>query len=100
MENEGKIDKKSQCMIVMEFPCPFCKRISKTRDAAFGHLSQCKKHKKWRKVHTGVQFIVFMHTGWRKRVYYPDFSTTKPVYPAPPPPPTTRKIKPPSECDP
>jgi hypothetical protein len=64
----------------MVFPCPFCKKTFDDRQGCFGHMTNCKKYHKWRKTHTKIQAIVFMRTGWRKKVFFPEFSATTPVY--------------------
>lgn len=65
------------------FPCPFCKKVFKSPNATNAHFRFCKGYKRWRNCHTETQFTVFMRTNWRKRIFHPGFSATKPTYPTP-----------------
>lgn len=63
----------------MTLPCPFCKKKFESPASAVNHFHHCEKYKRWRATHTNLQYQVFMHTGWRKKAYFPEFSATKPI---------------------
>ena len=64
-------------LTIVEVICPFCKKKFESALSASHHFPACKKYLRFRKTHTKLQYDVFMHTSWRRRLFYPEWSPTR-----------------------
>jgi len=83
MEIDEKLIILSPILIIVPIACPFCGKEFGTVKSVLSHFKGCLNHSRWRSSHSETQYIVFMHTGARKKALCPNFSATKQIRPIP-----------------